>query len=431
MRILMMTNTFTPHVGGVARSVESFVEEFRRRGHRVIVVAPEFEGAPANETDVIRIPAIQHFNGSDFSVQLPIPGILDDALAEFEPEIVHSHHPFLLGDTARRIASAYGLPLIFTHHTMYEEYTHYVPGDSHAMKRFIIKLTTGYANICDRVIAPSESVADALKRREVTTPISVLPTGISLERFAKGDRAGVRKLAGIPPRAFVVGHLGRLAPEKNLEFLGRAVAAFLWAEPKAWFLLVGSGPSQERVLEFMKREGLDARIRALPSVKGQGVVDAYHAMDVFAFASKSETQGMVIAEAMASGLPVVALDAPGAREIVCDGVNGRLLMEEGMFRYADALRSVYRAPMMKRRAMISVARKSAAEFSIETTATRALELYKSVLNSRRSKRRRAASNDLWSSAMRLIKSEWEHVQNIAGAAGAAFMAGDDADTELK
>ncbi|MDP2105797.1 MAG: glycosyltransferase, partial [Desulfobulbaceae bacterium] len=137
MNILMMTNTFTPHVGGVARSIESFTAAYRSKGHQVMVVAPTFENMPADENNVIRIPAIQRFNGSDFSVILPTPGFLSDAIINFQPDIVHVHHPFLIGDTALRIAKQHELPLVFTHHTMYEQYTHYVPGNSTAMKKFI------------------------------------------------------------------------------------------------------------------------------------------------------------------------------------------------------------------------------------------------------------------------------------------------------
>jgi glycosyltransferase involved in cell wall biosynthesis len=130
MNLLMMTNTYSPFVGGVARSVESFTEEFRRRGHRVMVVAPASPGAHKSEADVLRIPAIQKFNGSDFSLRLPVPGFLFSALEKFRPDVVHSHHPYLLGDTALRISALRNVPLVFTHHSMYEKFTHYVSGDS-------------------------------------------------------------------------------------------------------------------------------------------------------------------------------------------------------------------------------------------------------------------------------------------------------------
>jgi 1,2-diacylglycerol 3-alpha-glucosyltransferase len=121
MNILMLTNTFTPHVGGVARSVQGFTEEFRRRGHRVLVAAPVFKNTPKDEQDVVRFPAVQYFNGSDFSLPVPAPVRLVSLLRRFHPEVVHSHHPFLLGGAALCIAAARKLPLVFTHHTMYDK----------------------------------------------------------------------------------------------------------------------------------------------------------------------------------------------------------------------------------------------------------------------------------------------------------------------
>jgi glycosyltransferase involved in cell wall biosynthesis len=144
----------------------------------------------------VRIPAIQNFDGSDFSVVLPVPGRLREALDRFRPEIAHAHHPYLLGMTALRIARYRNLPLVFTHHTRYEEYTHYVPLDSPLLKRFVIELATRYANLCDQVFAPSQSIAELIRGRGVTTPVAVVPTGVEIERFAQGTaRACVRPWA--------------------------------------------------------------------------------------------------------------------------------------------------------------------------------------------------------------------------------------------
>ncbi|MDX1377149.1 MAG: glycosyltransferase, partial [Burkholderiales bacterium] len=189
MNLAMFTNTYTPHVGGVARSVDAFTRAYRALGHRVLVVAPRFEGAPPRETDVLRVPAVQNFNGSDFSLPFPRPGLLASTLDALQPEIVHAHHPFLLGGTALRVAAARDLPIVFTHHTMYEQYTHYVPGDSPGMQRFVIELATGYCNLCDAVIAPSETVAGLLRARGVRVRIEVLPTGVDVAAFRRGNRA--------------------------------------------------------------------------------------------------------------------------------------------------------------------------------------------------------------------------------------------------
>src|SRR3989339_50554 len=136
MKICMFTNTYLPHVGGVARSVNSFATELRNRGNEVLVIAPVFPGYEAHdseETDIIRVPAIQQFNGSDFSLSIPVPFFIDERIDAFDPDIIHSHHPYLLGDAALRAARRRRLPLVFTHHTLYERYVHYVPGQFEKM----------------------------------------------------------------------------------------------------------------------------------------------------------------------------------------------------------------------------------------------------------------------------------------------------------
>ena len=418
MNILMMTNTFTPHIGGVARSVEAFTDEYRKRGHRVLVVAPEFENMPGNEVDVIRIPAIQHFNGSDFSVVLSTPGFLAHAIEKFGPDIVHSHHPFLVGGTALRVARTRGLPLVFTHHTMYEQYTHYVPADSKALKRFVVKLSTSYANLCNQVFAPSESVASALRERGVRSTIDVVPTGVNLERFDRGSGPGFRGAMDIPEDAFVVGHLGRLAPEKNLEFLTKAIVAFLKTEPRAHFLVVGGGPSLMAIKKIFSGERLAHRIHFAGILDHPLLASAYRAMDVFAFASKSETQGMVLTEAMAAGVPVVALDAPGPREVVVDHHNGRLLYSETVEEFSSALEWVASLPSEKIHKLKESSENTAEEFSMERLATKASNIYENLRKN--TFVHRHEEYNAWNSALRLIKTEWDVIKVVAGAAGAAL-----------
>lgn len=417
MNIIMLTNTFSPHVGGVANSVARFTAELRRNGHRVLVVAPEFEGAPPDGDDVVRVHALQQFNGSDFAVPVPLTLKVAAALKSFRPEIVHSHHPFLLGDTALRVAASREIPAVFTHHTIYEKYTHYVPGDSPRLKRFVIDLATGYCNLCDAVIAPSGSVADLLASRGVAAPITVIPTGVDLRDFEGADGAAFRRAAGIPERAFLVGHVGRLAPEKNMAFLAGAVGGFLKSRPGARFLLVGAGPSLEDVAEVFLRHGLSDRLHCAGVLKGEELAAAYRSMDVFAFASLTETQGMVLTEAMAAGVPVVAIDAPGACEVVRDGENGRLVpgVDEEAFR--EALRWVAGRTSAERRRMEDAAAATAREFSIERSTEKLIAVYEDLLENRHTPRDIETSP--WTSARNLIGMEWEILRNFARAAGEA------------
>ncbi|GAB4333434.1 MAG: glycosyltransferase family 4 protein [Candidatus Abyssubacteria bacterium] len=419
MNILMMTNTFTPHVGGVARSIEAFTAEYRQRGHRVLVVAPEFESAPEDETDVIRIPAIQQFNGSDFSVALKLPGSAVEQIERFKPAIVHSHHPFLVGGAAARLASKFNLPLVFTYHTMYEHYTHYVLENSEALKRFVIKLSTNYANLCDMVFAPSQSIASLIRERGVEVQIEIVPTGVQLDRFARGSGSGFRAVMDIPDNAFVVGHVGRLAPEKNIEFLAEAVAAFLKAEPTARFLVVGDGPSKKVIRKIFARETLGERLHCTGTLNHPVLVSAYRAMDVFAFASLTETQGMVLTEAMACGVPVVALAASGVREVVADQRNGRLLAEQSVDSFSDALRWIASLPPERRTEISSGALETARAYSMQNSADKALALYQDLL--RKKPRAREAQYELWREVVRRIKSEWDLLTSVVHAAGHSLL----------
>lgn len=415
MKIAMFTNTFTPHVGGVANSVARFTDALRARGRGVLVIAPEFAGRPDDEEDVVRVPALQNFNGSDFSVALPLKPELDARLRAFEPDILHAHHPYLLGDTALRAEPELDTPLVFTHHTFYEHYTHYTPMDSAVLRRFVVELTTRYANLSDRVIAPSGSVREILLERGVTTPVEVIPTGVDVDRFAEGDGAGFRRAHGIPPDAHVVGHLGRLAKEKNLAFLAGAVGDYLDARPDAHFLVVGDGRFREEMERRLAGRGLGERIHFPGKQTGPDAVDAYHAMDVFAFASKSETQGMVLVEAFACGVPVVALDAPGARDVLVDGENGRLVMDESADAFVRALRAL-EPPDLD--AFREGARASAPRWSMARSTDRLVSLYEEVVEESGPPRRSGWAG--WTAFQERMEREWALWSNRAAALGDAL-----------
>ena len=414
MNVCMMTNTYLPHVGGVARSVHTFAEQYREKGHATLVVAPTFPGAQKDEIGVIRMPAIQQFNGSDFSVRLAIPGYISDKIDRFGPDVIHSHHPFLMGDTAFRVARYRELPLVFTHHTLYERYTHYVPFDSDVMKQLAIKLSTHYANACSLVIAPSESIADLITDRGVKSRVEVVPTGVNVGFFQGGDPRRGRQAHNIPPDAYVVGHVGRLAPEKNLDYLAAAVAKFLKHRSEAWFLVVGDGPSREAIERRCHNAGAGDRLVMTGKLSGQALADAYRSMDVFAFASHTETQGMVVAEALAADVPVVALDASGIREVVEHDENGLLLAEDATEdTFATALATTLTLPQEKARAWREAAERTARRFSQERCAGRLLELYGQLAGHRHSYQLRLG--DAWEQLRLRLAAEWELMQGKASA----------------
>jgi glycosyltransferase involved in cell wall biosynthesis len=407
----MFTNTYLPHVGGVARSVSTFARDLVHLGLEVAVVAPHFQGEDPDQNgrvQVMRVPAIQNFNGSDFSVRLPIPFALSERIEAFNPDVIHSHHPFLLGDTAMRVARQRELPLVFTHHTMYEWYTHYVPFDSHGMKRFVINLSTQYANMCSAVVAPSQSIAQILRERGVYSKIQVIPTGINLDFFASGQGESVRQELGLRPETKIIGHVGRLAPEKNLDFLARAVSTAMQDVPDSVFLLVGEGPSLKGIQTHFAQLGLTDRLLWLGKRSGQDLADAYAGMDVFAFASCTETQGLVLAEAMAASTPVVALDASGAREVVKDQKNGRLLPEQSTEQeFARAMTEILSGEQSLE-LLRSKARETARIFSRNSCARELHKLYQDLLSARKVQPEQDPEDILsWDILLRSLKTEWE------------------------
>ncbi|KXB09437.1 glycosyl transferase family 1 [candidate division MSBL1 archaeon SCGC-AAA385M11] len=428
MRICMFTNTYLPHIGGVARSVATFAQDLRHRGHRVLIIAPTFEpdqGRADHDPEILRVPAIQNFNGSDFSLRLPLPFTTKKTIELFAPQIIHSHHPFLLGDTALRTARQQELPLVFTHHTLYERYTHYVPMESEAMKRFIIRLSTHYANMCSRIIAPSASIERILRQRGVKRPIVEIPTGVDIELFNKTDRgASFRQQFGISDKCFLIGHCGRLAREKNLEFLPQAIAETLETVPRTAFLVIGRGPFKSRLESFFASRGLSQRLIMPGSLTGSELAAAYQAMDIFAFASTSETQGLVLAEAMAASTPVVALEASGTREVVEDMANGRLLSQTASYREFSAVLCSAAQDRSLLDSWTAAARKTAGLFSRKLSTDKLVSLYTSLIAQQDSSPFDSDELLSWESLLRGIKTEWKLLSKKTAAAVTALVPDD-------
>lgn len=437
MKIAMFTNTYLPHVGGVANSVARFTEDLRDLGHEVLILAPSFpesDESDAAEPDIVRVPAIQRFNGSDFSMRIRLPFVIDEAIDRFAPKVIHSHHPYLIGDAAVRAARRRGLPLIFTHHTRYEKYTHYVtPGASETMKELAANLATVYANMCDIVVAPSESFMEMIRGRGVESPVSCIPTGVDTAVFDAADGGRFRQEQGISDQAVVVGHVGRLAPEKNLGFLAESVALALETCEEAVFLVVGDGPDHKTIATAFRSRGIEDRLIAPGSLSGRSLVDAYGAMDLFAFASLSETQGMVLAEAMAAATPVVALDAPGVREVLVDGVNGWSLPEKASkAEFAEAVKAAVQKRNRRRR-MQEEARRTARRFDRKAAARTLENIYRQLsLDSRYHGKNSGDGEDFapWDALLNAIQVEWNLLSSKASALAATVNSENTADEPL-
>lgn len=312
-------------IGGLERSVENAHLDLNQAGHFCRVVTPSFKGADRSDNGVLRVASLKGFGERDFSIPLPTSSRMEHWIEAIDPHLLHSHQPFLLGDTAWRVSRLRRIPLIFSHHTLYERYAHYLPMDVERAERLVIDLSVRYANRSHMVIAPTASIRSLLLERGVAAPIEIAPSGIDWELYAKGSRVRGRQELSLAANAEVIGHVGRLSQEKNLRFLVESLITLMKKRTEVMLLLVGDGDCLQWARERFEGEQLGDRVVCPGMLSGTQLANAYAAMDLFVFSSLTDTQGLVLAEAMAAHVPIIALDAPGPSDCVRDGANGRLV----------------------------------------------------------------------------------------------------------
>lgn len=327
MRVALFTNNYVPFCGGVTISVETLRAGLARRGHDVWVFAPRFPGAAADPA-VIRYRSIPAATYPEFALAIPFSPAIAARTRTLGIDVFHAQHPFLLGPVARRLAARQARPLVFTYHTRYEKYAHYVPLRRALVEAVAMRLSTRFAARATAVIAPSGVIRDELVSRGVRVPISVVPTGVDLTRFAPGDGAAARRELGLSADDRVLLYVGRLDPEKSVERVLLAFERIASTVPRARLLLVGQGTRAEALRRLAGSLPVAERIHFLGLRPHAALPVCYRAADVFVFASETETQGLVLAEAAASGLPAVAVAAPGCDEVVRDGASGLLTKPE-------------------------------------------------------------------------------------------------------
>ena len=382
MRIGLFTNNYRPLVSGLATSLDTFAQDFSRAGHRVTIVAPRYRGACRDDGDVVRVPGVRAPTHHAYVLPIPRwPGVRRAVLGR-NLDVFHAHHPFLLGAAALRWANETGRPLVFTYHTRYDRYAHYVPGPARAVGRLAVRGALRFAAAADLVVAPAPSVARALTALGVRTPIEVIPTGVSLPAIPPEDIRRIRRSTlGFPAGGPVCLSVGRLALEKNQGFLLRAFRTVLRHVPTARLVLVGDGDDRPRLERLASDLGLRPHVDFVGSLPRTRVIDYSLAADLFLFPSTSETQGLAALEALAAGLPVVAVASEAALDLLQDESAG-LLCPEVPEVFARRVAALWVAP--ERRAMMAeAARRLAARFSPETSATKLLDLYGELVRARR------------------------------------------------
>ncbi len=335
MRVGLFTNNYLPFRGGVTTAVETLRRGLQALGHSVWVFAPAWRGRHADPAYVFRYPSAPAPTYPGFAIPLPFSRRLSRAARELELDVFHAQHPFLLGVTARRLARAEGRPLVFTYHTRYEKYAHYVPLPERLVAAAAVRLASRFADSADLVVAPSARIADGLAAGGVKAPIATVPTGVPLDLFCPGGRLEARRALGLPAEVPLCLYVGRLDREKSVERVIDAFGLIAGAVSGARLLLVGQGSHEAALKRVAAASPARSAIDFLGSVVREDLPPYYRAADLFLFSSETETQGLVLAEAHACALPAVAVGASGVDEVVRDGETG-LLTKSDAQELADA-----------------------------------------------------------------------------------------------
>ncbi len=326
LHIGFFTECYHPIVNGIVASIDALRSGLDAAGVAVTTVAPRFPHFDDDARgDVVRIPSLPLPTPTAYRLCVPYVRSVDRSRVR-DLAIVHTHSPFVTGWMGANYARRRGIPLVFTYHTRIEAYAHYVPFERRTMEAAAVTLTRSYANAADAVLVPTRAMERRLRELGVRSPIDIVPSSIDVERFAAGRRSpAVRALLGVRddvPLALVV---SRLAREKNLELAIDALACT--SPPAATHLaIVGDGPHRAGLEERARVIGVAGRVRFVGALPSAALPDVYASSDAFVFPSTTETQGLVLAEALAAGLRVVAVDTPASRDVLAG--HGRLVQPD-------------------------------------------------------------------------------------------------------
>jgi 1,2-diacylglycerol 3-alpha-glucosyltransferase len=385
MRILMISDVYFPRVNGVSTSIRTFRRELLALGHDVTLIVPAYGTQMDDDADIIRIPSRGvPRDPEDRMMKRSHIDRLIPVLKRRNFDIVHIQTPFIAHYAGLRLARELNVPTVETYHTFFEEYLyHYVPGVPRSvMKFFARRFTVSQCNAIDRIVSPSSAMQDSLLKYGVNSAIDVLPTGLEANQFKLGNGARFRTKHGIDSTRPTLLYVGRVAHEKNIDFLVHMFKKVLTQIPNALLLIVGEGPAQPHLRELVRTTGVAESVRFIGYLERDSeLLDCYQAGDLFVFASRTETQGLVLLEALAQGTPVVSTVHMGTRDVL-EHARGARIVEDNLDAFANAATELLNDNVTRTR-LSMVAPGDAAKWSSREMAERLVRLYTQSIESKR------------------------------------------------
>jgi 1,2-diacylglycerol 3-alpha-glucosyltransferase len=328
LRIGLFTDTYAPQVNGVSISLQLISEELKKRGHQVTIFAPKFPGYKDDAPNVMRLPSLKYLNNPPIYVAVLGTPRSTWSLTRRHFDVLHAHSPLSVGLLAYLTASTKRLPLIYTYHTSITDYTHYVRfiGGTSLMKRAAGWFSAASTNLGDQIIVPSPKFHRLLMEQKVRKPIHVIPNGIDLSSFRSAKKPGsLRNRLGVDSEAPILLTVGRMDPEKRLDFIVDAFVLLSERIPNAHLVFAGDGSARAGI--EAKAAGTNARdrIHFLGMVNRADLPDILHDATVFLSASTTEVHPISVIEAIASGMPLVAVEDEAFEGMIENDCNGYMV----------------------------------------------------------------------------------------------------------
>ena len=384
MRILLLSDVYFPRVNGVSTSIQTFAREFTQKGIEVTLIAPEYPADYSDDFEIIRIPS--RYLPMDPEDRLLKPSKIRALIPDLQQrhfDLLHIHTPFVAHYAGLNLAKKLDIPVIESYHTFFEEYLDkYLPLIPRQILRFIARrFSSSQCNSVDSLVVPSQAMLDVLRDYGVTNQAAVIPTGIKLDQFHQGNRDSFREKFSIPESRPVLVHVGRIAYEKNIDFLIKVLDRVRRVIPDVLLVIAGEGPAKASLERQVAEQNMQDNVLFVGYLSRDGELqNCYASGDAFIFASRTETQGLVLLEAMALGVPVVSTAVMGTKEVLADG-KGSLIAEENLEDFAEKTVKILQDHDLRAR-LASEAAEYAKEWTAPVLADKMLDFYQSIIEQR-------------------------------------------------
>jgi len=374
MKIGIFSECYDPVINGVVHSIHSTKKGLEELGHEVFIFTPNYRAKNIKSSEILPCSSIS-LGKSGYHLVLKIPDAAKKVAAGLD--LYHTHHPFVMGQAALKLAEEFKKPICFTHHTQYSQYETYVPIFKGTFKKWLPGYMRKFCNRCTLIIAPSRGIKKVIEGYRSKTPIEVVPNGVEVERFWEKNLPKPKEFAGVSPEEKAIIYVGRVAYEKNVDFVVKSFAKVVKAEAAVKLIIVGGGPAFEEIKKMAADLGVSEKIIFTGPIPYEQIRNFYVYADFFVTASKTEVHPLVGLEAMASALPIVALSAIGYDDIVEDGKTG-YLSQDNLDEYAEKVVKLLKDPELIKK-MSAAAKTASKNYSIEAAAKNMLAAYQKAI----------------------------------------------------